>query len=65
MTTPLSAELQNWLKLRNDALKLKAAIREAGGHVMLKSSAIDPNELPEPLRTEAIKYLSNSKGLVI
>jgi hypothetical protein len=53
----MSKELKEWLDKRNNALKLKQAIREMGGHVMLRSSAIDPDELPEPLRSEATHYL--------
>lgn len=52
-----SAELQSWLGARENALKLRAAMKANGGHVMLKHSALDPEELPEPLRTEAIEYL--------
>ncbi len=52
-----SPELQEWLQLRENAFKLRRMVTYDGGHVMLKNSAIDPSELEEPLRREAIKYL--------
>ncbi len=52
-----SAELQEWLKTRENLLKIRASMSENGDHIMLKDSLVDPMELPEPLRTEAIEYL--------
>ena len=50
-----SQERQEWLERKENAFKLRRVMRENGGHIMLKNFAIDPNELEEPLRTEAIK----------
>lgn len=61
-STAPSTELVEWLKGRENAFKLRAAMKASGGRVMLKSTAIDPEELPEPLRTEAIEYLQNKGG---
>jgi hypothetical protein len=54
---PISKELKEWLNKRDAALQFQKTISETGGHVMLRSSAIDPDELTEPLRSEALKYL--------
>lgn len=53
-----SPELQEWLEVRENAFKVRKAISADGGHMMLKQSVFDPEELPEPLRTEAIEYLN-------
>lgn len=60
--SPRSAELLEWLETREYALKRRAAMSEDGIHIMLKDSVIDPMELPEPLRTEAIEYLRQQDG---
>lgn len=52
-----SAELQKWLETRERATKARDAIRIAGGHMLLRGSVVNPEELSEPLRTEAIEYL--------
>ena len=53
----VSPELQEWLNSRARAFRLKAAISEDGGHMILKEPVVDPTYLDEPLRTEAIGYL--------
>lgn len=55
--SPPSAELLEWLETREYALRVRAAMSENGDHIMLKDSVVNPMELPEPLRTEAIEYL--------
>lgn len=53
---PVSPELEKWLKSRSEALRVKAALRAEGGHAMIKNTVVDPETLPEPLRTEAREY---------
>ncbi|MDF1690059.1 MAG: hypothetical protein P1U35_10655 [Cycloclasticus sp.] len=50
------AELQSWLDTRENFLRFKAKLYEDGGHVMLRTSAYIPEELDEPLRSEALAY---------
>lgn len=57
-----SPELKAWLQLRENAFKLRRMVTDDGGHVSLRRSAIDPNELEEPLRTEAINTLKLNKA---
>lgn len=57
-----SPELKVWLQLRENAFKLRRMVTADGGHVSLRRSAIDPNELEEPLRTEVIKYLQTESS---
>ncbi|MDA3897347.1 MAG: hypothetical protein PF482_14525 [Desulfobacteraceae bacterium] len=52
----LSDELQAWLNKRDEALHVKARIREDGGHMMLRSDSYDPEVLDEPLRSEALEF---------
>jgi|GEM_PF-879747 len=54
----MSPELQDWLLQREKFLALKKKISADGGHIMLRSETYDPNELDEPLRTEALTYLN-------
>lgn len=54
---PCSPELRAWLEKRDRCHQMARRIAEAGGHVMLRSDDIDPGELPEPLKSEAIDYL--------
>lgn len=56
-TSQPSLALAAWLKKREQAIALKALIHEDGGHMMLKRATVDPYELDEPLRAEAIAYL--------
>lgn len=59
----ISEELQQWLDRREKALSLKARIREDGGHMMLRSDHYDPEELEEPLRSEALEFFRGKKLL--
>ena len=52
-----SAELQKWLDTREMAIEARDKFSNTGGHIMLESSVVNPEELDEPLRTEAIEYL--------
>ncbi|UJJ51998.1 MULTISPECIES: hypothetical protein [Rhodanobacter] len=52
-----SYELKKWLEKRQRLQRLREAIRADGGHIMLKSTDMDPRELEEPLRGEAISFL--------
>ncbi len=52
----VSTELQEWLDRRERAFAARDAFYEDGGHIMLKPSVYDPEELDEPLRSEAIEY---------
>lgn len=52
-----SVELQKWLETRERATKARDAMRATGGHMLLRGSVVNPEELSEPLRTEAIEYL--------
>lgn len=54
----MSPELKEWLLQREKFLELKRKIRADGGHIMLRSETYDPNELDEPLRSEALDYLN-------
>ena len=54
----MSPELKQWLLQREQYLELRRNICEAGGHIMLRSETYDPEQLQEPLRTEAINYLT-------
>jgi hypothetical protein len=53
----ISDELQRWLDRREEALWLKARIRPDGGHY-------DPEELEEPLRSEALEFFRYKKLLL-
>lgn len=53
----LSEEALEWLRRRERAACLKSAVLEAGGHIQLRSSSMDPQYLSEPLRSEVIGYL--------
>lgn len=53
----LSPEALDWLRRRESATRMKRAVSEGGGHMQLKSSAMDPQYLKEPLRSEVIGYL--------
>lgn len=55
----VSPELAEWLKQREKLLKFKRDLRADGGHVMLRSDSYDPEELEEPLRSEALQYFEN------
>jgi len=57
----ISDELKEWLSTRKRLLKVRDAFRNDGGHIMLKREFIDPKELAEPLRTEALEYLQRLK----
>lgn len=57
----ISAELQSWLDTRENALRFRDKLYEEGGHVMLTPSAYIPEELDEPLRSEALAYFSATK----
>ena len=59
----ISDELRRWLESRDNALKFRQQLREEGGHVMLRSSVLDPDELDEPLRSEALGYLAGLKNV--
>tara|TARA_R110002111_G_C5983548_1_gene371331 strand:- start:1753 stop:1974 length:222 start_codon:yes stop_codon:yes gene_type:complete len=52
----ISAELQSWLDTRENLLRFKKKLYDDGGHVMLRTSAYSPEELDEPLRSEAMAY---------
>ena len=52
-----SPALAAWLKNREQAIALKKYMHENGGHMMLKSTTVDPYELDELFRAEAIAYL--------
>ena len=54
----MSPELKDWLLQREKFLQLKRKISADGGHIMLRAETYDPNELEEPLRTEALDYLN-------
>lgn len=57
----ISTELQRWLDKRENALRFRNTLYEEGGHVMLKTSVYDPEELDEPLRSEALVYFEAKK----
>jgi len=57
----ISAELQRWLDKRENALRFRNTLYEDGGHVMLKTSVYDPEELSEPLRSEAMAYFKSKQ----
>lgn len=59
--TETSEELRAWLTMQKQALHVRQALRFEGGHVMLKNSVIDANELEEPLRSEALAYLKSNR----
>jgi hypothetical protein len=51
-------ELKEWLELRRRALDFKRKASENGGpHFMLMESVICEEQLPEPMRSEAIEIL--------
>ena len=52
-----SPALVAWLEIRKNAIALKESFRQSGGHMMLKSTSVDPYALEEPLRSEAVAYL--------
>lgn len=53
----LSDEALEWLRRRERSAAMKASIRASGGHMSLRSSAMDPRYLDEPMRSEVIGYL--------
>jgi hypothetical protein len=57
----ISPELQQWLERRAEAIKHKEMLRQLGGHAMLNPSVVDPEELAEPLRTEALNYFDRQR----
>ncbi|HIG79928.1 MAG TPA: hypothetical protein EYG50_01645 [Cycloclasticus sp.] len=59
----LSDELKQWLSTRQRLLKCSAAFRDDGGHIMLRREVYDPEELMEPLRSEAQEYFANKSNL--
>jgi len=52
----ISTELQNWLDARDRAFRVRDKFHEEGNHISLKPSVCDPEELDEPLRSEALAY---------
>lgn len=54
----ISEELYSWLKTRDELLEVKSKFRETGGHIMLRGPDYNVDELDEPLRSEAKKFIS-------
>jgi len=57
----IDLEARTWLNARDIAIKTRQSFLDAGGHMSLRSDAIDPNELPEPLRTCVYLKLQNGQ----
>jgi hypothetical protein len=57
LSPPVSPRLKEWLERRESAIKLREAVRVDGGDISLKSKTVDPRELEEPMRSDAIDYL--------
>lgn len=58
----LSPECRDWIVKRERHLKARDAFWKEGGHIMLKSSVYDPEELPEPIRSEALGYFNKVRS---
>lgn len=61
----ISKEFAEWLEQRGKALEFKRKLFDAGGHVSLKSKIYDPEDLDEPLKSEALEYFRKKKEDVI
>ena len=58
----ISNEFKEWLLAREKHLEAMKRMREAGGHMMLRGNRFDPEELEEPLKSEALKYFAELKA---
>ena len=53
----MSSELNEWLDRRNTLKALKTKYQNNPNYFSLLPEPVDPQTLPEPLRSEALKYL--------
>jgi len=53
----ISPALQDWLAECESLVDMKTKFEARGGHIQINLDLLDPELLPEPLRSEAIEYL--------
>jgi hypothetical protein len=56
-TPVISAELQSWLEWRDTHQKLKLKYQKNHALIALLPETLEPHNLPDPLRSEALAYL--------
>ena len=52
----LSPALQDWLAKCESLVEMVNNFQASGGHMQFNFDLLDPEKLPEPLRSEAIAY---------
>ena len=52
----ISPALQDWLAKCKSLVKMVNNFQASGGHMQFNLDLLDPEKLPEPLRSEAIAY---------
>ena len=56
----LSPALQDWLAKCESLVEMVNNFQASGGHMQFNFDLLDPEKLPEPLRSEAIAYGARS-----
>jgi hypothetical protein len=52
----ISPALQDWLANCESLVEMHKNFQASGGHMQFNFDLLDPEKLPEPLRSEAIAY---------
>ena len=55
-TPIISPALQDWLAKCESLVEMKNNFEASGGHMQFNLDLLDPEKLPEHLRSEAIEY---------